>query len=206
MTPDELERIVKIGQETRAIEFKSAGHWADTALRGQITRTTLAMANIRDGGVIIVGMQEDDTRPGYHLPQALTGEQRSSFDPDVVVPQVNAHASPHVELSIIHHNLEDVASIVAITVRQFREVPILCIKDIVGENDRLLARRGRVLVRSRRTSETTEVQTPEDLREIVELAVDKGLEAYFRRRRIEEEAATPGDDERFDDQLGPLGV
>jgi hypothetical protein len=204
MTADDLERIVLVGQETRTVEFKSAGAWTDPALRAQVIRSVLAMSNTRDGGLVIVGLREDLGRPGYHVPDPLTPEQRDSFHPDQLVPQVNRHAAPHVELTIMHHEIEGQGHIVAIVVREFRDIPTLCVKDIVGENGRVLASQGRLLVRSRRTSETTEVQSPEDLRELVELAVDKGLGAYFRRRRIEEEAAAPTDEDAFRQQLGQL--
>jgi hypothetical protein len=61
--------------ETRSVEFKQAGSWADVGLRGKLIRTALSLADTRDGGVIIVGMKVDPGHPGQHLPDPLTDEQ-----------------------------------------------------------------------------------------------------------------------------------
>lgn len=204
MSPEEINRIVAAGQEARTIEFKSAGAWTDPSLRGQITKSCLALANTRDGGIILVGLKEDAARPGYHILDALSTPQRDSFNPDTLIPQVNAHANPHVDLAVIHHQSRDNCNIVGILVSEFRDVPILCAKDIYGGVGQVLASKGRLLVRTRRNAETTELQEPEDLRELVDLAIDKGLEAYFRRRLIEEGVAGPADDDLFDQELGPI--
>lgn len=204
MSPDDIERIIEAGQEARTIEFKSAGAWSDPAHRGQITRSCVALANTRNGGVLLVGMTKDPTRPGYHVVDPLSATQRESFDPDVVIPGVNAHANPHIEMRIIHHATPAGSNVVVVLVQEFRDFPILCIRDIYGADNKVLAAKGRVLVRSRRNIETTELQDPEDFRELIDLAVDKGLSTYFRRRLVESAVTGPDDDELFNNQLGPI--
>jgi len=127
-----------------------------------------------------------------------------SFDPDIVLPQINAHAVPHLDITVIHHQRPTGERLIVLDVAQFRDYPVMCSRPIVSDNGRVLASQGRLLVRSRRTNETTELQAPEDLRELIDLAVEKGLEVYFRRRLIEAAAAQPTDAQRFAVELGPL--
>jgi hypothetical protein len=206
MTQDDLERIIQAGQETRTVEFKSAGAWSDVDLRAQVIRVALSMANTRDGGVLLVGMAELADRPGYHVPEPLTEEQWRSFDPDTVVPQINAHAFPHLDVVVSHSLRANGDRLVSIEVAPFRDVPVLCARPIVGGNNRLLVAEGRILVRSRRTPETTELRSGDDLRELIEVVVDRGLESYFRRRRVESAAVHPDDARRFLAELGDLAV
>lgn len=204
MTPEELQTLIDIGQETRSLEFKSAGAWTNLPLRAQVIRTAIAMANTKDGGTLVIGMAPDPARPGYHLPQPLTPEQRATFTPDEVIPVINAFSTPHLDLRVQEHGLSDGNSLVVLSVAQFRDFPVLCTRPIVSDGNKVLVQEGRVLIRSRRTSETTEVRSPDDFRELVELAVDRGLETYFRRRTIESAVAGPDDDALFRAELGPL--
>ena len=43
-------------QESQAIEFKASIPWE--SLKYQLVRTTLAIGNLRDGGIIIIGVSE----------------------------------------------------------------------------------------------------------------------------------------------------
>jgi hypothetical protein len=204
MKLEEIAEAVSAGTETRRREFKSAGAWSDVALRAQVTRACMAMANTRDGGLIMVGMKPSMGRPGHHILDGLSQEQASSFDPDVVIPQVNRHVSPHLEMTISHQLLEGGCRVVLFEVAQFADYPILCVRDVIGDGNRPLTSAGRILVRSRRAIESTELQHPEDVRELVDAAVDRGIANYFRRRRIEDAYSGPDDVQMFQRELGDL--
>ena len=45
-------------KETRWVDFKQSAPWDD--LKGRVAKTALAMGNLRDGGLVIVGMSEAD--------------------------------------------------------------------------------------------------------------------------------------------------
>ena len=196
--------LIAEGLESRSIEFKSAGAWSDIAVQAVLKKACLALGNTRDGGSVIVGVKPRPDAPGLHELDPLTDEQLRSFDPDSVLPQINAHASPHMTLAVERHEVAHGKSVVVISVAELRDTPFLCVKDIVGANNRTLVPRGRIMIRSRRAHESTDLQYAEDLRELTDLVVDKGLETYFRRRAIEGDASTPTDAERFRQQLGGM--
>jgi len=49
---------IYFGKEDRRREYKAPMPWTDELSKAKITKAILAMSNIKDGGVIIVGMRE----------------------------------------------------------------------------------------------------------------------------------------------------
>jgi hypothetical protein len=198
---DELERILRTGREGRAAEFKQTLSWAENATRAKVVKWALGTANLADGGVLAFGLQRVDPNPLYEL-SGMSQADYESFNQDSVSTTVNTYATPHIDLSVIHLQLED-KLFVAIIVRQFLDYPVICARDFVVDN-RAVVTKGRVYCRSRRTPETTEVQSPEDMRDIIDLATSRGLERYFRLREIERRAEGPPAREQFERQAEDL--
>ena len=92
-----------------------------------------------------------------------------------------------------------------IHVEEFADVPILCKRSY----DDVL-REGACYVRSRRKPETSEIPTIADMRDLLDLAIDKGVAHYLdRARRIGQVipptvAPSATDQELFDQQRGDL--
>jgi predicted HTH transcriptional regulator len=55
MNTQELEQILEGGTETQRIEFKGACDWSVRLLAKDI----LALSNVRDGGYIVVGVEDE---------------------------------------------------------------------------------------------------------------------------------------------------
>lgn len=198
---DVLERILRTGQEGLAAEFKKGLSWTDPSTKGKVIRTALAMGNLRDGGVLAFGLERKEPNP-LHEMVGMTEGDFESFSQDEVTATVNAHATPHIDLTVQHLKIEQ-KLFVAVVVRQFADFPIICAKDFVVDGKAVVVR-GRIYCRSRRTPESTEVQVPEDLRHIINLATDKGVERYFQLRQIEQRFQGPSARELFRQQLGDL--
>ena len=60
MTDDEFAEILALGHETRGVEFKPPGPLSDRALGARVVRAVLGMANRRDGGLVIIGVEDND--------------------------------------------------------------------------------------------------------------------------------------------------
>jgi schlafen family protein len=197
----ELERILRSGREGLTAEFKQTLSWADAATQAKVVKTALAMANLRDGGVLAFGLVRTEPNPLHEL-VGMTQQDHDSFNQDAVTATVNAHATPHIDLTVEHLTL-DGRLFVAVVIRQFSDYPVICARDLVV-GQRAVVTKGRVYCRSRRTPESTEVQTPEDMRDIIELATSRGLERYFRQREIERRFEGPDPRVRFDQQVEDL--
>ena len=84
-----------------------------------------AFANSRDGGVIVVGKEEPS--PGQFVLKGLTPQQADSFDSTKVAAWINNRFSPPIRL-VCHRQEHDGRAFIVITVAEFDDVPVMCIK------------------------------------------------------------------------------
>jgi hypothetical protein len=197
-TEDELEELLNLG-ETAAAEFKSAGPAADQHLMAQVTRAILAMSNRRDGGLVVVGVREQSgalTRTGVTPDQASTWTDR-----DAVRDRVAAYADPSVHFTIEARAHRDGLTYVLIEVSEFDSIPVICRRSY----GTVLAD-GAVYVRSWRKPESVPVRTAADMREMINLAVEKELARMLgtAARAGGRIVPTIADDDLFDQELGDL--
>lgn len=158
MTPDVLESLLQGASETDAVEFKGPMEWD----RNVFVKDILAMANIIDGGAIIVGVEE----AGTFERRGLSPQQVASFNSDIMRDQIAPFADPRVIFS--RQVLADATGLqyVVIEVEPFEEIPVICARD---GND---VKAGVIYYRSRaRRPESARVSRSEDMREIVESAI-----------------------------------
>lgn len=104
---------------------------------------------------------------------------RSNFDD--LADAVNGHASPSVrfDAEVVEYQGRN---LFVFRVHEFAEIPILCSKDYCekGKNVPTL-RRGACYVRSQHKPETAEIPSEEEMRELLELAIDKGVRRFLTR-------------------------
>ena len=75
------EFYVVHGREERYLEYKRSMTWTGNNLtKVKIAKAMMAMANLKDGGVIVVGMQE--ISKGVWVPEVMTPQQIASFTQD----------------------------------------------------------------------------------------------------------------------------
>jgi hypothetical protein len=194
---DRLRSLVSLAREDRYVEFKESRPWDD--LKPKLCRTAMGMANIRDGGTIVVGVSQ---RSGSLVATGASAADLGTYREDDVLAFVNRYADPYVRLEL--HKFEHKGvTLIGIVVREFDEVPVVCRRSY--EN---VLRQGALYTRSYRMAETCEVQTQTEMREIIDMATDKGIRSFLARGRRAglrlDEAARRTDAERFDEQLGGL--
>jgi hypothetical protein len=196
-----LREMLRGGPESRAREFKQSMSWENPQTVGKVVKWALGAANLQDGGTLAFGLERQGA---LYVPIGMSKSDYDSFDHDAVSSTVNTHATPHIDLSVEHIPLETEERLfVVIAVRQFVDYPVICAKDFVVEGKAIVIK-GRIYCRSRRTPETTEIQTPEDMREVIELATNRGLERYFRQRQIEGGSSSATAEQQFRNQMEDL--
>ena len=197
--PDEalLDYLISHGREERNLEYKQSMSWTDIGTKVKVTKSAMAMANIHDGGYIVIGM----TKKGEaYEPEGTQADHADSFRQDDVMQWVNEYADPYVELFVNSVNKEGRCFIV-IKVEEFDQLPVVCNKD--GHN----LTRGDVFTRSRRKYETARVGSQNEMREILTLAVDKEIRRLRSRGLITSvEVIPPAETDRqtFERQGGEL--
>ena len=195
---EELRNLITRGSEARNRELKRSMDWNSAETKRKLTKSILAMSNLRDGGFIIIGVSEHNR--GEFSADGMTDEDKRSFSADDMDDYVHNFADPYVEFDLREISLDDKAFLV-IRVSEFDESPVICGRDAEG------LRKGAIYTRSRRKPETVEVPDHIEMREIVDLAVEKRLRKeveLIRSLGLLPEMKQSFEEKSFDDQLGDL--
>ena len=112
VTGRRFEEHLDRGYETNEVEFKGPGIRTTKAFLARVVRGMLGMANRRDGGYVIIGVQSTERGPvGTEFsPVGLSEEQAASWlGYDDLSSSVNEYASPSVSfdlIPLIYHELK----------------------------------------------------------------------------------------------------
>ena len=201
MTDQEFAEIMALGHEASGIEFKGPGPLSDRQLVVQVVRAVLGMANKRDGGQVIIGVEDAG---GVLNPAGLNDVDLATWQYDAVADNLAVYADPSVnfDLEVREYNNQQY---VVLFVEEFVDIPVLCKRDYPG-----VLRNGACYVRTRRKPETSEIPTQADMRDLLDLAIDKGVALYLDRAQrvgmivLPTVTPSPTDQELLDQQLGDL--
>ena len=158
----ELLDLIEHGIEERNLEYKGPFPWTDKELIGKLCKSIMAMSNLRDGGAIIIGVEEEPK--GTWTPVGLSATDVMTFNQDDIADFVNGYASPSARFSTRIVKREEKPYVV-IEVQRFAEVPIVCRKSGPAG-----LRPGAMYTRSFKKIETVEVGSEEEMRESLEMA------------------------------------
>jgi hypothetical protein len=131
----------------------------------------LSFANSRDGGVIVIG--KDEESPGSFTPTGLTGNQADSFETTKVATWVNNKGAPPVNL-VCYRVQHDGNEFIVLTVAEFDDVPVICTKqyELPGKPAKVVLRKGAIYVRTA-NAESAPLSSIEDLRTLIGIATTK---------------------------------
>lgn len=187
---------LELCQESQGVEFKESAPW--DVLKGKLTRTCMAMANLRDGGIIIVGVsQQGDS---WEL-AGVDASHLASYDVDVLVSHVNSFASPYVDLDIVTVDYASGKRFLAIQSREFAHTPIVCKKNGPTGSD---VKEGDVYVRTAGVVQTTPIMRAVDMQDLLNLAAEKRAREILEQGRRVGLAPSTSAAERFARELGDL--
>ena len=201
MTDEDFIQIMGLGHELSGVEFKSPGPMSNRRLVAQVIRAILGMCNRRDGGTVIIGVEDAQ---GVLNPVGLTEADMSAWSHDALADQVARYADPSASFAVDIREY-DGSSYVVIEVEEFSDIPVLC-KRSYGD----VLQDGACYVRPRRKPETSSIPTQADMRDLLDLAIEKGVTRFLERARRVGLFSIPTvepqvtDRERFDEQLGDL--
>lgn len=181
MTDAEFQELIAAG-ERHGVEFKRGFARVDRGPRFcGVVRAVLGMSNRRDGGLVVIGVEDDGTLSGLTDAELLTWNDRESLR-GALAP----YADPFIDFELETKSFAegDLAGrhFVILHVRQFDQIPVLCAAGCADGRDTIL-RTGALYVRSRERVETVEVSTQAQMRELVDLAVDRGIRAWLSRNQ-----------------------
>lgn len=198
--------------EQHGLEFKGARPRSDRLFFAKVVRAMLGMANRRDGGTVIIGVDES---AGKLVPTGLTPADLHTWRHDDLATDVANYADPPITFDAVERSFEG-KSFVVIQVSEFDDVPILCKKPYNHSTTRpggrsetvKVLRDGACYVRSRRKPETTDIPSQAEMRELLDLATAKSLQRLVSQLRSAgvslQGVPAPSDTARFDQQLTDL--
>lgn len=199
MTDQEFAELLTITRERFGIECKGPGPLTDRQLLAQVVRAALGMANRRDGGIIIVGMEDNGS---VLKPVGIIDTDLATWKFDQVADRIAEYADPYISFEL-ESRFHEGKTYVVINVHEFEEIPVLCKKDYQG-----ILRRGACYVRTRRKPETTEIPSQAEMRDLLDLANEKGVRKFVTQAQAAgldiSGAEPPTDQELYDQQLGDL--
>ena len=193
--PD-IDGLIARGREAPNLEYKQSAPWG--GLRLGIVKAALAFANTRDGGYIVIGMEQlaDDR----YEPQGMTPEHLAGYTLDDVRSFVNRYATPFVSLDAMQHE-RDGKTFFVIAVDPFEDVPVICTRDAETRDAEVVLRRAAIYTRSRRMVSSAPIDNPEDMRALIDLATDRTVARLRARGILPSVAASAStDDDRFTEQ------
>jgi predicted HTH transcriptional regulator len=175
MDHQSFEEILQFGHELPGLELKPSGQWSDTLLRAWIIKAILAMANRRGGGRIIVGIRE--TKSKELDPCGFSAQELKDWSHDSISDVLSAYADPFVDVKTEIFEYKG-RRFVEIVVQEFDEIPVLCKRDFSKDSLQIL-RRGACYIRRRGKPESCEVPDQSEMRDLLALAVEKGLRKFI---------------------------
>ena len=198
MTPDDARALIQAKREDRSREFKESFPWRREAAgetMARVSKTILAMSNLRDGGRIVVGVAEPVQGSTDWRPVGVDPDHLGTFSFDTVADFVRKYAEPYARFDLDIVELGS-AKYVVIAVEGFDEVPVVC-KVSYGH---ILAE-GAVYVRPRSGRPRSEpVSNYADMRELLDLAVERGIRRFLRAQTVAR-AAQQVDEQLFSQQI-----
>jgi predicted HTH transcriptional regulator len=201
LTDAQFAEILQLPREQHSVEFKGPGLLSDKNLVVKVIKAVLGMANHRDGGLVIIGVDDDAGKP---VPTGLTPEQLTSWSNyDQVADVISNFADPSVTFDL-HAKVFEGKSFVVLAVEEFEDIPVLCKRDEKG------LRAGACYVRPRRKPETAELPSQADMRDLLDLAIEKGVRRFISQTRAAGLSISgevlPNDQQLFDQEVAELGL
>jgi hypothetical protein len=180
-----ISGILESPNESKSIEFKPMVSWAskiDDIQQNnkvqEIIKSILAMSNTRDGGKIILGVEKDDKEKRYLL-KGMNEDDLKTYDQDLIFEHVRNFGEPEPKFQVINVEYND-KNFIIFAVQSFIFAPIIC------RNKRNLTQLEHATIYIRTDKpETKRITEPSEMREIIDLAIEKELDLFsVRMQRV----------------------
>lgn len=200
MDEAEFEELLAQGHELSGVEYKGPGSRKDKLFAARVARACLGMANRRGGGIVIIGVAENEQK--LPDPVGLLPCDVLTWKYDELSDTLSEYADPSISFELepfIYHD----KAFVRISISEFIDIPVLCKKEYQD-----ILRKGACYVRTRRKPETCEIPSQEDMRDLLDLASEKRLRSFIAQANagglIPSFPQQPSDDESFTEQAKDL--
>lgn len=175
ITKERVQALIELGNEDRNLDYKGAFSWSDATgdEKCGIVKDVLAFSNTRDGGTILVGVNDKSGAL-----EGLTDEQSASFDQTKFNNFLQRYTAPRHTANVYRLDIGG-KRVVAIDIPEFSEVPILCARDANNSANKSILKRAALYMRTdRATSEA--IEDAEAMRELLNRGLIRRQDELFR--------------------------
>jgi len=207
-----MKGILSSPRESRALEFKPSFPWPskDDLLKNskaqEAIEATLAMSNLPDGGKIILGVEKSSQTDNTLICKGVTPEHLQTYDQDVIFNIVRNCGDPEPSFQVLNV-LWNGMNFIVFAVQRFTFTPVISTnwKHLRQDSHSVL------FIRTDKP-ETKKVTTPAEIREIIELAVERELDTFSARMQrvfrtmsqIKVPKSSADDQNKFANEMGDL--
>ena len=203
--PDALSELLALGHEQAGVEFKGSRPRTDGLFLAKVARAMMGMANRRGGGVVVLGVEDSG---GILKPVGLSPDYLRTWTRDALADALAAYCEPSLDFTVAHV-LREGLTFVSLRVSEFLDAPVICRRGF-NHRDTTVLREGGCYVRPRKKPETSELATYVDMRDLLDLALEKALRRFLSTAAaggaIVGGPLRPSDEQRFRHQRADLGV
>lgn len=189
--PENLLESLYHGKEEIYLEYKADIAWSNRPKMLEIVKTILALANLRDGGIILIGVKDDGERIG------LTDENYNSFSHDYINQFLDGRVNQAIQCKVEKHEHKDkkdnkIKKFVSIQVAESQEFPAIYIgkqelfdtnKDPFSNN--IALRQGALYIRNKTNIGNKETKSLLEWQELIERTIRKYKKETMRRSETE---------------------
>lgn len=205
-----ISGILDTPSESRSVELKPSTPWNDINTQYEvqnIIKSILGMSNVKDGGKIILGAPQQPDKT--FKVEGMSPDHLKTYEQDKIYQAVRNYGSPDPRFEI--RNVEYKGQFfIVFTVQDFLYSPVICTKNGKATGTEPLCE-GALYIRTNKP-ETKKVDNETEMREIINLAIEKEIDLWSPRiqRLIGAETSSglaivkPGDMEKFLDELKDL--
>lgn len=172
------------GREERYLEYKGDVPWTDHHKQNEMIKTILAFANLMDGGVLIMGVDNNGTRIG------LSDTNYSTYDHDTINQYISGKTNVPIECKVMKIESENKKYII-IQVSESKEYPIIYTGSLVLKNvsapavpSNIALRPMALYIRGKSNVCTKEIESIEEWQEVIERTINRYSQETIRRNLI----------------------
>lgn len=177
-----IKEILENPNERRTIEFKPSLLWPkriDDSKLGkkiqEIIRSILGLSNLRNGGRVILGVEKDSSA-GNYIAKGMKKKHLPSYDQDNIYQVIRNFGSPEPRFETLNVDFNSNYFIV-FEVQTFLTTPVVC----VNKKTNLRKLENSVIYIRNDKPETIKITQPDEIQEVINIAVDKHLSLFSSR-------------------------
>lgn len=165
MTTQELEQLIEVQTETQNLDFKADMPWSPQ----DMAKDFIAMANVRDGGTIVIGVNEVDES---FLGTGVSAVNVKTYSTDIMRDKLGRYMDPLPDFRVFTPLDLQGRKYVVIKISPFKDVPVISKTDIQGKL------KGQTIYyrNTNKRVESAPVANSNDLRDIIEAAAVKMMQ------------------------------